>query len=274
MLRCFNSALTLKQCITPFWGGFALNNVLPLRAGDIVRVAAYRDRLQIDRAHIASTLLVERVYDLLALLLALLVALLIFPAETLHEYVKTFVILPISVATFAILLILVFPKVLQTPLKLAHHLISDRPRLLIPIRPIETVISGLVEINQKGNSASLIISTIIAWILEGLAFSCVLLSLGIEPAIGAGWMTMAISTLSTLIPSSPGYAGTFDFFAARTLTLIGLEVSQATLAALLIHLVVWAPITLIGSILLWLTHGFGRFNRLKGSVHKNEFNAK
>jgi uncharacterized protein (TIRG00374 family) len=55
--------------------GQFLNNVLPLRAGDAARVVALHSLAARSRAETAGTVVIERVFDVLALLLLLFVAL-------------------------------------------------------------------------------------------------------------------------------------------------------------------------------------------------------
>jgi uncharacterized membrane protein YbhN (UPF0104 family) len=56
--------------------------------------------------------------------------------------------------------------------------------------------------------------------------------------------------LAGLIPASPGQLGVFEFFVVVVLTSTGTPEPQATAYALVVHLVIWLPVTLVGFILL------------------------
>jgi uncharacterized membrane protein YbhN (UPF0104 family) len=62
---------------------------------------------------------------------------------------------------------------------------------------------------------------------------------------------LAAATLATLVPSSPGYVGTFHYAAALTMEAAGMGRDAATAAAILIHGVLWLTTTAIG-LLCWL----------------------
>src|SRR5689334_16181386 len=77
MLRRDNSALTWRDCAGPFMSSFAANNVLPFRAGDVLRCFAFNKRLGTTSGVIIATLIAERLLDLL-MVFALLGAALLF----------------------------------------------------------------------------------------------------------------------------------------------------------------------------------------------------
>jgi len=49
-----------------------------------------------------------------------------------------------------------------------------------------------------------------------------------------------------MIPSSPGYVGTFDFFTSSGFSAYGMDLTDALAAALVVHAVLWLPLTGIG----------------------------
>jgi uncharacterized membrane protein YbhN (UPF0104 family) len=65
-------------------------------------------------------------------------------------------------------------------------------------------------------------------------------------------LALPLATLATLIPSTPGYVGTFDYFAVLALTQTGNGTDAATAFALLAHLLLWLPPTVIGGAYLLL----------------------
>src|SRR5919112_1466207 len=76
MLRPVQPDLPWASCVRPFLGSLALNNTVPLRAGDVVRVFGFRRALRAPTAHLVGTLVLERMLDLLMLLAILLVGVL------------------------------------------------------------------------------------------------------------------------------------------------------------------------------------------------------
>jgi uncharacterized membrane protein YbhN (UPF0104 family) len=73
----------------------------------------------------------------------------------------------------------------------------------------------------------------------------------------AGWLALPVGTLATLIPSTPGYVGTFDYFTVKAMTELGNTTAAATAYALLVHALLWLPPTLVGGLYL-LLHPVGQ----------------
>ena len=90
----------------------------------------------------------------------------------------------------------------------------------------------------------------VAWGLEGAAYACVAWSLGTDGSVFAPWFALATGTLATMIPSSPGYVGTFDYFAVLGLRAFGADHVVALTFALVVHLLLWLPVTVVGALFL------------------------
>jgi hypothetical protein len=81
-------------------------------------------------------------------------------------------------------------------------------------------------------------------------YACVAWSLHVGGSVVAPWFAAATGTLATLIPSSPGYVGTFDYFAILGLTAFGAHRIAATAFAMVVHLMLWLPVTVVGAAFL------------------------
>ena len=64
------------------------------------------------------------------------------------------------------------------------------------------------------------------------------------------WFALATGTLATVLPSSPGYFGTFDYFAAQGLAAYGASPEVSGVFALIVHAVLWVPFTVVGLLYL------------------------
>ena len=82
MLRVDNPALRWKDCAGPLLGSFAATNVLPFRAGDVLRAFAFNGRLGTGSGTVVATLFVERLLDMLMVLVLLGTTLALFGMDT------------------------------------------------------------------------------------------------------------------------------------------------------------------------------------------------
>ena len=74
-----NENLRIKDCCTPLLGSFALNNILPARAGDVVRVSAFLPSLGTGAAMTLGSVMLERLLDLMTLIAALMFGIALVP---------------------------------------------------------------------------------------------------------------------------------------------------------------------------------------------------
>ena len=98
----------------------------------------------------------------------------------------------------------------------------------------------------------LIAWSVAVWLAEGCVFWFSALALSSIKFPIAGWFALPVGTLATLIPSTPGYVGTFDYFTVRAMTSMGNSHIASTAYAILVHVLLWLPPTLIGGVYLFL----------------------
>jgi len=94
----------------------------------------------------------------------------------------------------------------------------------------------------------------VVWSCEGGVFAAIAAGLGYEGRGVGPWLALATGSLATMIPSSPGYVGTFDFFTVSGFTVYGTGKASAVALTLVIHLVLWLPITAAGLGYLLVSH--------------------
>lgn len=66
MLRALDPGLPVGNCVQPFLIGMAFNHILPLRAGDTLRVVGFRRPLRSPAMRVLDTVVIERALDLVA----------------------------------------------------------------------------------------------------------------------------------------------------------------------------------------------------------------
>jgi hypothetical protein len=101
----------------------------------------------------------------------------------------------------------------------------------------------------------------VVWNCEGGIFAAVAKGLQYDGHVFGPWFALATGSLSTLIPSSPGYVGTFDFFTISGLTAYGASSSVAAATAFVVHGVLWIPLTVAGLTYLLLVKVIGQGRR-------------
>lgn len=250
MLAIDKPELRWSACAGPLMASVAANNVLPFRAGDLVRAFGFNRRLGITVATSLTTLLVERLLDLLMIVLFMVGVSAFFSVDLSRYFLFGFLIL--SSAGFVILFLLLFPSVFK-PLAFGAAKFVSRLRLSLG----DKIQTGLVKVFTALDHTSsghvmgkLIFWSLLAWLAEGFVFLLVALSLSSLSHPQASWLALSLGTLATAIPGTPGYVGTFDFFVAKAMNMLGNPEAASAAFAFLVHIVLWLPPSLAGGLYL------------------------
>ncbi len=244
MLRPLAPSLPLARCVRPFLASLALNNTLPLRAGDVARAVAFRDDLGVPPGRVLGTLLIERVLDLVVLLSLLGIGLAAVAADAVPGALVAGAVAAGALGVLGLAAAALAPAAWIE--RLQRRLGGGRLAALAG-----HTADSLASLRSPARVAQLLAFSAVAWTLEGGMYASVALSLGatsISPA--SPWLALATGTLSTLLPGTPGYVGTFDYFAALGLAAGGAAPEQAAAFALLVHALLWVPVTAVGGLLL------------------------
>jgi uncharacterized protein (TIRG00374 family) len=256
MLSALEPGLPFRACIWPFLTSIAVNNVLPFRAGDALRVFGFRRQLRSPAVRLLGTLVIERVLDLVVLLGFFFLGALGAPDEALPERIVVGATWLAGLSIGAILsFILLTPWVGRILQRIANYPFVSSRRLSAAV-----VVhgSGLVEalglVRSPARLLGLLGLSALSWSFEGAVYATVAAAAHDSVNPLGPWFALATGTLATLIPSSPGYVGTFDYFAAQGLAAYGAAPEASVAFALTVHAVLWAPLTITGLAYLVL-HG-------------------
>jgi len=259
MLRHFSQKVQFRHSAAIFVSSFALNNTLPLRAGDLARTFMYAKELDTPPATLAATLLIERLLDAATLLLIFFLGLWFMPAEKIppiwmgyiHHAGEIFSVL----AVLGVAVLVLLPKLAPPLLLRIERSQSRSPRVEKIKQLLLQFARALGLLSAPGLVIQLVVLSLLAWGLEGGIFWAASLSLSIDLPSYAHLFALATATLATLLPGPPGNLGTFDYFAVLGLSVYGANRTDAASLALLAHLLVWLPVTLVGGILILRRQG-------------------
>lgn len=250
LLRAGGAHVSDRACAAPFMGSIALNNVMPLRAGDLVRAFVFPSALGIGRVTATASLVLERLVDLLTLLACVGIALALQPGNALPPWLAHSVLLSAAAGGIAFgLLVTMHAAVERVLRRIASGPLAQRTA---PAARAATVLADLVRdagaMSRPRVVVRLALYSVVVWAGETGLFWAVLRGVGLEADGAQALFAMALATLSTLVPSSPGYVGPFHLAAWSAALMLGGTPAQAASFALLAHLGLWLPTTLAGAV--------------------------
>ena len=238
--------------------GFAVNNVVPLRLGEIARALALTRVEPINLSGSLGSLVVERFLDAIVLLTLFLVpmALPSFPgADGLLSGAfgamlrGTFGLLVIFLAGLVALLI--FPEPI---VRLAERLFARMPGRWGPrmVEALESFLRALKVLRHPVLLLKAVVWSYAFWLWHGLSFWLGFKAFGIDLGFAAAVFTEAVVGFAVAIPAGPGFFGTFQLGADLALSGVYAVPEPAALAfAFGYHLGGFFPITIIGLYYAW-----------------------
>ncbi len=237
--------------------GYMGNNVYPARAGELLRSYILRRETGVRMSASLATVLVERLFDGLVMLLFVFVAL---PFVTLNSELERF--RPAIVAlTFLFVGALVVFLVLAARPTLARAIYTPLIRMLLPaafekpaLEMAGRFVKGLESL-ARGREVLMIFSTTVAiWLFETGKYWFVMYAFDFDVGIFTLVLMNGIVNLATSLPGLPGHAGTFDYPGIVVLNAAGIDWDSAAAYTAVLHVALWLPITLLGAFFLWRAH--------------------
>ena len=197
------------------------NLIVPARLGDMVRVFMLKHEYGASISQGISSVVVERVFDIVTVALLGAVSLL-FVFNVPDEFFWLIILTLVLGAGFFIFL-----------------LISDR--FVSKNRYIGILLAMLDQIRQVALSVKSVIvlstSSIVIWLFD--VFVCLLVAMmfGVTIPFAVVMLAIVVGNLVKAVPLTPGGVGTYELAVAAILTAAGVEPAVATLVAVIDHLI-------------------------------------
>lgn len=230
--------------------GYMANDVLPARIGELVRAYVLGRREGVSASGALATIVVERIFDGLVMILFMAVVALFMP---LSEQLLVVVRLA-SILFFGFLV--VFFALVFIP-RLADLVVGMVRR--IPGRAgergsdlLRSFVDGLAVLRSARHLTSVLALSVVAWLFEASMYYIIGIGFALPIPFQGSALTTAVANLATLLPSSPGYVGPFE--AAAQLVLVGVFRIGRELAmsyTIVLHSALYFPITILGLFYWW-----------------------
>ena len=242
--------LSIRQLYSVVVIGYMGNNIYPARIGELLRAYVLRCRHDVPMAFSLSTVFLERIIDGLVMAAFVLIGLPRVPnlaPQVLNVVAMLSVLLVAAISVFFGLALAP-----HTAEKLAGAVINTlaprrfRPRLMAFA---SRFVQGAQALRRPADLLAIVLSTILIWLIETLKYWFVMHAFGLEARLGYIDLMLVngAANLFTVIPAAPGFVGTFDLAGIGTLTALGVERVAAAAYTLVLHAVLWLPVTALGA---------------------------
>ena len=230
--------------------GYLGNNVLPARMGELIRIYALGKNYGYNKSQILATIVVERIFDVLALLCFFNIMLFFvsFP-----PWIKKGGILLNFISFGTILFLYLFTHNKEKALTLLDYFIfSWSEKLIKKIKEIlHNFDTGLIILKKKKNITTIACYSLCIWMIEFFIIHLVIKSFELQLGFFAPVFLCILLNLGMMIPSSPGYLGTFQIACILALAPFGVKQDLALGISVVLQTLMLVTTTVIGILCLW-----------------------
>jgi hypothetical protein len=229
--------------------GYLYNSILPARAGEAARVVVLGQRSEAPPTEIVGTVALERLYDVVAVLL------IFFVSEPWLPHVSWFgtaavaaAVLALAIAAAAVVLAVYEDRPLRLllrPLGRLPHFSGERLE-----RTIEELAHGLSGLRHHGVAFEALLWTLTAWMVSALSAWLLTLAFPLHLPFTSGIMVVVAVGLAMILPAAPAAVGVFEAAALIALHAYGVSHTDALPYALVLHLTNFIPFVLAGALVL------------------------
>lgn len=232
--------------------GFTINNLLPFRMGEVARAYLLARWGFVPYGATVASLVVERVLDGLSLSLLLLVALWLVPSAP--SYLSAVGVIAGCGFFIGLALVALAAWRADALIMLVGFVARRMPRRLGPpmIGAARNFARSLGVVHDAGRLVRLVGLSLVAWCCELGLFFVLMISLGITTSYPSALLIGSAANFATLLPSSPGYAGTFDAaLIAAAQDALHISAGMAAAYDVIVHATLILPVVIVGTLVLW-----------------------
>ena len=249
LLPAVENTLPTRILAGPMMIGFAANNVLPFRLGELIRLLLAARVAQTDKTTVLGSLVLERLFDVVSILIIGLICLLSF-AE-----VQANLLFGSSALLIALLILSgLFLIVLRASwlLSVAKGLLRYLPSRVASysLDRFESIERVLAAIGSARVLATILVNSIAQWALICAIILVACLAVGIEIPFAAAVYVMILTTIGISLPSTPGFVGVIEYCFILGLSAFNISSEAALAAAIFYHVLTWSSVVLAGTVYL------------------------
>lgn len=252
-ILAFQGHVPMARSLQALLAGYAVNSILPARLGELFR-AHYLGRLTgLSRSGVLASIVVERLLDLVTVVGALAIGLALAGGG---DSASRHVLLGGAVIAAAAVVVLVLIVLL-----LSRYGAEDLLLLLVARVPagaaiarrggaILTDFTRALEVVQTRHFPAAILLTLPIWLVEACAMWSVCRAVGVDLGLAGMLSLLGGASLSTLVPTAPGYVGSYQMAFVVILGQFGAGATPAIVAATAVQVYLIGSFTLVGLAIL------------------------
>lgn len=246
--------ISIRNLFSALMIGYMGNSILPAHLGEFFRAYVIGRKEKISASSVLATIVVERIVDVFSLLVIMAVALIMYPFPS---WVRKsgYIMLICSIGLFVFLIL--FKKNISRTMTFIKKILNIFPqKVAFKVEGIiYAFLDGVKRLENKGDYFVVLIYSILIWTCYWLLLHINFYTFGLFQSYQVNALSslvlLVITTISVVVPSSPGYVGTYHFLCQFSLGLFGVPRSVGLTFAIVAHAVSILPVVLVGLFFTW-----------------------
>ena len=246
-------AIPPSQLGGPMMVGFMGNNVLPAHLGELFRVLLVAREQRVSFAGVFSSVAIERLFDIFAVLLLVAVGL-VGVRDLPASFEKSFQAVGLM-AVIAVIGLVAGLIWLKHAIALAKAMIVRLPVAAMRKDQLQRMVDSAAVATGAVKDGNLlvmvVVNSLVQWSCNCVMIYISLWSFGIQVPLTATFILLGVLVFAVTIPSTPGFFGAIQLAFVKTLALFGVAESDAFAASIYYHLLQYLAVTGVGLVCLW-----------------------
>jgi uncharacterized protein (TIRG00374 family) len=229
--------------------GYAANTFTPAHLGEFLRAFVLSKKQDIPMSRVFATIVIERIVDVFSMLALLLLTLFIHPFP--EWVIKSGYIM--FAGCLGLFLFLIFlKKATSSTLRFTRFLLKPFPEKFSQklTDVLEHFLAGLLPLKRWHHYPMTALLSVFIWGCYGLVLHFALHAFDFVETYRLDWtvslIVLVMTTIAIIVPSSPGYIGTYHYLCQVALALFGVPAGSALSFATVAHGVSMLPTFIVG----------------------------
>ncbi len=241
--------LSVSQVTPAMMIGFMGNNILPAHLGEFLRVYVLSRQFQIPKTTVLSTVVLERLFDIVAIL-CFLGAGISFAPQLPEEYRSYSIFMAIAISAMIVVLgaYLVWTEAVISLVRKLFGYLRFLPKKLthLVLEMMQSGAQGMAAMKSVRLSVGIVWTSFAQWAINGLSIYVALWSFEIDVTPMAALVVLGVTAVGVTVPSTPGFFGVIQLCFWISLQAFGVSKADAFAASVYYQLSQYIPVTLIG----------------------------
>jgi uncharacterized protein (TIRG00374 family) len=229
--------------------GYMANNVTPAHLGEFLRAYVLGKRNNVRASAVFGTIVIERIIDIFTLLFLMAFTFIVFPFP---DWVQKSGYITFTGVVVLLVLLVLMKRHRATTLRILGKILKPFPERISARADglAHSFLDGVVRLMHWQHYLITIGLSVVIWACYGAVLQMCFYAFDFVRIYELPWtaalVVLVITTISVIVPSSPGYIGTYHWLCQISLGLFAIPKSEALTFAFVVHAINFLPVIIVG----------------------------